>query len=150
MLETTYIHITGVGRRTERAIHKERLIDWRSFLKAPPPINPRKKRLILKSLPESLTALKRGDITYFSRRLSPGEHWRLLDAFREKVVFLDIETCSPFACPNSLTVVGLYDERGYKAFVAGVDMDALPQALQRYDIVVTYNGKCFDLSLIHI
>jgi len=148
MLETTYIHIMGVGRRTERAIHKERLIDWRSFLKAPPPISPHKKRLILENLPESLAALKRGDIAYFSRRLPRGEHWRLLDAFRERVVFLDIETCSPLARPDSLTVVGLYDERGYKAFVAGVDMDALPQALQRYDIIVTYNGKCFDVPFL--
>lgn len=148
MLETTYIHITGVGRRTERAIHKKRLVDWRSFLKAPPAINPHKKRLILESLPESLEALERGDITYFSRRLPPGEHWRLLDAFRSRAVFLDIETCSPLARPDSLTVVGICDERGYRAFVAGVDMHALPQALQRYDIFVTYNGKCFDIPFL--
>ncbi|RKY12533.1 MAG: exonuclease [Planctomycetota bacterium] len=148
MLETTYIHIAGIGRRTERAIHRERLVDWRSFLKAPPPINPQKKRLILESLPESLEALERGDITYFSRRLPPGEHWRLLDAFRSRAVFLDIETCSPLARPDSLTVVGLYDERGYRAFVAGVDMHTLPQALQRYDIIVTYNGKCFDIPFL--
>ena len=148
MLEATYIHIPGIGYRTERAIHRDGLITWNRFLQNPPRLNPRQRARILAHLPDSLNALREGRVHFFARNLPPGEHWRLLPAFKDRAVCLDIETCSPYPDPGSLTVVGLYDFREYQVLVAGIDMEALPEMLMRYDVIVTYNGKRFDIPFL--
>ena len=42
-------------------------------------------------------------------------------------------------------MVGLYDGRKYQLFVDGENLQDLPKHLQKYSLVVTFNGSGFDL-----
>jgi uncharacterized protein YprB with RNaseH-like and TPR domain len=150
MLTETYIHIPGVSIRAEKTIHAGGVCDWNRFLEAPPRLHPRLCNIVRNALPESLSALRAKDISFFSSRLPPAEHWRLLKDFSYSSACLDIETtgCSPYN--SKITVVGVFANGRYYAFTSDSDVETAAEFLSRFAILVTYNGKRFDVPfLVH-
>lgn len=51
---------------------------------------------------------------------------------------------------SKITVVGIYDKnkKTAKTFVRGIDLDQVPDELEKYKMLITYNGACFDLPFI--
>ena len=77
--------------------------------------------------------------------------WRLYDFFREDSVFLDIETTGLSKSNNDITVIGLYDGISTKMMIKGInlDIDSLKKELQKYKLIVTFNGAAFDIPFIN-
>ncbi len=90
----------------------------------------------------------RDDIGFFDDRLPAGEKWRLFEAFRNRAVYLDIETSGYDQWNNDITVIGLFDGCRVQTFVNGRNLEAFEIAISRYDLVITFNGACFDLPFI--
>jgi uncharacterized protein YprB with RNaseH-like and TPR domain len=90
----------------------------------------------------------RGDIRFFSDRLSSGDMWRIYDAFKQKVVYLDIETSGGYLGMDEITVIGIYDGLRVQSFVNGTNLDEFEIAIAQYDLVITFNGTTFDLPFI--
>jgi uncharacterized protein YprB with RNaseH-like and TPR domain len=88
------------------------------------------------------------DIRYFSRRLSSVNAWRLFDAFKNRAVYLDIETSGGYQGLDEITVIGLYDGRNTQTFVNGDNLDRFEIAVADYDMVITFSGSAFDLPFI--
>jgi uncharacterized protein len=148
MLENTFIHIPGIGPKTEQTLWNRGIYRWHNFLHHEKPVfSPAKDRLIHQHLEDSLA--HRDHIGFFNDRLPAGEKWRLFDAFRHRVVYLDIETSGYDQWSNDITVIGLYDGDRVQTFVNGKDLDAFEMAVAEYDLVVTFNGACFDLPFIN-
>ena len=78
------------------------------------------------------------------------EMWRLYDFFKEDAVFLDIETTGLSKSNDDITVFGLYDGINTKIMIKGINLDynALKKELQKYKLIVTFNGASFDLPFI--
>jgi uncharacterized protein YprB with RNaseH-like and TPR domain len=74
--------------------------------------------------------------------------WRFFDAFKEKTVYLDIETSGGYQGIDEITVIGLFDGNEVRTFINGIDLDEFEIAIDLYDLVVTFNGTCFDLPFI--
>ena len=147
MLEKTFIHIPGIGLITERKIWNRGINNWRDFLDHPEPVfSPVKDRSVHQHLEDSLA--HRQDIGFFDERLPAGEKWRLFDTFKHRVVYLDIETSGYDPWDSDITVIGLYDGTRVQTFVNGKNLDAFETAVANYDLVVTFNGACFDLPFI--
>jgi uncharacterized protein YprB with RNaseH-like and TPR domain len=147
MLERTFIHIPGIGPKTEQRIWKRGIRSWRDFLDHPEPVfSPVKNRAVHQHLEDSLA--NRQNIGFFDDKLPAGEKWRLFDAFRRRVVYLDIETSGYDQWDNDITVIGLYDGNGIQTFVNGKNLESFEMAIADYDLVITFNGACFDLPFI--
>ncbi|OQY42439.1 MAG: hypothetical protein B6240_13950 [Desulfobacteraceae bacterium 4572_87] len=147
MLEKTFIHIPGIGPVTERKIWTRGINSWRDFLNHPEPVfSPVKDRSIHQHLEDSL--VNRRNIGFFDDRLPAGEKWRLFDDFKDRVVYLDIETSGYDPWTSNITVIGIYDGHGVQTFINGKNLDAFELAIAEYDLVVTFNGACFDLPFI--
>lgn len=147
MLKNTFVHIQGIGPRTERMLWAEGVRTWGDYLARPSPVvSPSRDRLVRCELERSLAHL--GEVAYFSRRLQNREAWRLFETFRARTVYLDIETSGGFEGYDEITVIGLYDGKCTQTFVNGVNLEAFEVALADYDVVVTFNGACFDLPYI--
>ena len=147
MLEHTFIHIPGIGPKTEQRIWKRGIHRWQDFLRHKKPVfSPGKDRLIHENLEASLA--HRDHIGYFNDKLPAGEKWRLFDAFKHRAVYLDIETTGYDQWSSDITVIGLYDGDRVQTFVNGKNLDAFEMAIARYDLGVTFNGACFDLPFI--
>jgi uncharacterized protein YprB with RNaseH-like and TPR domain len=74
--------------------------------------------------------------------------WRLYADFRHRAAFLDIETTGLSHQFAELTLVGLLDFDGYRAFVRDENLEELREAIEEYDLLVTFNGASFDLPFI--
>jgi len=147
MLKQTFIHIPGIGARTERALWKRGIRTWEDFLGCKGPVfSPARDALIRRELEASLQNLS--SALYFRDRLPPTETWRLFKRFEETAVYLDIETSGGYDGMDEITVIGLYDGRKVQTFVNGINLDAFEIAVADYRVVITFNGTCFDLPYI--
>jgi hypothetical protein len=96
----------------------------------------------------SQEAISHGNIYFFTQLLQPREHWRLYPDFRGVTVYLDIETGPIGPGRQGITVIGLYDGQTYLSFVRGENLHSFEQYIRQYDLLVTFNGKAFDIPVI--
>jgi uncharacterized protein YprB with RNaseH-like and TPR domain len=150
MLRHTFQHIPGLGERRERALWRRGLYTWDDLL-----ADPQRSGLPPALLSEALAlmqlskeALQQGNIYFFAQLLPAREHWRLYGEFREATAYLDIETGPLGAGRQGITVIGLFDGREFRSFVRGHNLHTFEDHLRRYDLLVTFNGKSFDLPYI--
>ena len=88
MLRHTFIHIQGIGEKTERRLWDKGILTWDDFLNASGrTFSSARDRFVREDLELSLR--HRHDIRFFSKRLSAGHMWRLFHDFREAAVYLD-------------------------------------------------------------
>jgi uncharacterized protein YprB with RNaseH-like and TPR domain len=85
-------------------------------------------------------------VRYFADRLPSRELWRLFPDFRHQAAFLDIETTG-LAAPE-ITTIALYDGRRIRYYIHGHNLDRFPDDIRGYSLIITYNGKTFDVPLI--
>ncbi|MGQ0797196.1 MAG: ribonuclease H-like domain-containing protein [Methanobacteriota archaeon] len=150
MLRETFLHVDGVGYRTEERLWRAGVLSWDEFPRRAgrAGIKGTRARRIEEELGRSEDALRRGRYRYFASCLPPREHWRAWPDFRGDVAYLDIETTGLSIGRDAVTVVGVYDGRRERSFVKGVNLSMLPDALARARLLVTYNGVQFDVPFL--
>ena len=91
MLRSTFMHIPGVGPKTEREFWAAGVTDWDAFDGgAALTLTASRRRAIHDVLAESDEQLSRRNAAFFADRMPAGEQWRLFDAFRDHTAYLDI------------------------------------------------------------
>jgi uncharacterized protein YprB with RNaseH-like and TPR domain/predicted nuclease with RNAse H fold len=153
VLEQTFIHIPGVGRQTERELWASGIHDWDDadrFEKRFGRVRIGLQRKLDDYIPRSRAAIKRKDAAFFERLSLLGEAWRLFPEFSDSCIYLDIETTGLSTVFDTVTMVGLYDGRRYQLFVDGDNLQDFPVYLQKYPVLVTFNGSGFDLRFLKL
>lgn len=150
MLKNTFLHIPGVGKRTEEKLWENKVIFWEDFFqnqrKIPLPKNLLKR--IEKHLLLSLKALKEKDILFFYKSLPSTDYWRIYPEFKTEAVFLDIETTGLSPYQSEITVVGVYNGDTYCSFVRGINLEKFKEEIKKYRLVITYGGSRFDIPFL--
>ncbi len=153
MLEQTFIHIPGIGRRTEYELWRAGVTSWdyfADFFTQPAAISRALRRRLETHIPQSIEARQRKDAGFFRRLSVLGEAWRLFPAFADQCVYLDIETTGLSPVFDTVTMVGLFDGCRYDVFIDGENLQNLPERLKQYSVVVTFNGAGFDLRFLKL
>jgi len=153
MLDRTFIHIPGIGRRTELELWQAGITSWNElpeFLTRSAAIGPGLRRRLETYVPQSIDAVRRKDAAFFARLSHVGEAWRLFAEFAGQCVYLDIETTGLSSVFDTVTMVGLFDGRRYQTFIDGQNLQDLPGELKKYSVVVTFNGAGFDLRFLRL
>ena len=150
MLPHTFIHLPGIGPVTERELWDSGILTWDEFLDASGlPTRAHSQQTRLKSiLVECRQRFLDMDSSYFAHAIPHRESWRMYADFRANAAFLDIETTGLSPDRSIITLVGILDSDGYHSFVHGRNLDDLREAVEKYDLIVTYNGASFDLPFI--
>jgi uncharacterized protein YprB with RNaseH-like and TPR domain len=147
LLEHTFIHIKGIGRKTEQRLWEQGIRTWRDFqITRKTILSPSRDRFIRSELEVSVKHMD--DIRFFRDRLSSGDMWRLFAPFKDRAVYLDIETNGGYQGVDEITVIGLYDGTTVQTFVNGINLDEFEMAIAPFELVVTFNGATFDLPII--
>jgi hypothetical protein len=149
-LNSTFIHLPGIGRHRERALWKKDILDWNRFLEAATNgiLSPATYRNAVTGVRESLWAVERRDVSFFTASLPECELWRLYPEFGDDTLFLDIETTGIGTENNNVTLIGTFSNGSLSLFVAGVNLSDFPCHIAKYPIVVTFNGSQFDLPFL--
>ncbi len=146
MLTKTFIHAPGVGPQTERSLWQQGCSCWDDYLSAKRPFScgSASKDAFRKTIERSRDALAFGEHQFFARKLKQKHAWRAWKEFEESCVYLDIETDGG----SDITVVGLYDSKGFKALVKGEDLGNFPDVISHYSTIVSFFGTGFDLPVL--
>ncbi|MEA3400831.1 MAG: ribonuclease H-like domain-containing protein [Armatimonadota bacterium] len=150
MLEHTFLHLPGVGEKTERSLWEQGIVTWADAIDSgacPTGFSSGRWGQTCRLLEQSLRSLQRGDHRHFAEALASAEHWRAWRDFRRGAAYLDIETtgCSSH---DQVTVVGLYDGVRTCSFISGDNLDQLPEVISQYSMLVTFNGSSFDVPFL--
>jgi uncharacterized protein YprB with RNaseH-like and TPR domain/predicted nuclease with RNAse H fold len=153
MLQSTFIHIPGIGKQTELDLWKCGIQSWDDaalFEKRFGSVGARLQQKLDDFIPLSQEAVRRKDASFFARLSTLGEAWRIFPEFADRCIYLDIETTGLSSVFDMVTMVGVYDGRKYKAFVQGDNLQELPSFLRNYSVIVTFNGSGFDLRFLKL
>jgi len=145
MLEHTFIHLPDIGPIRERQLWEDGVKTWDDFL-ARYGDSPN-HRHHCKKLASSKYALRLGDANHFADALPSNETWRAFPHFRD-AAYLDIETTGLGNGRDYITVIGVYDGKKVHSYVHGDNLFDFKADIQKYDLVVTFNGSQFDLPFI--
>jgi uncharacterized protein len=148
VLRKTFCHVPGVGLRAEQQLWAEGVVSWDTFGAAGAALSARRRERLARHLEESHRQLAANNPAFFAETLPTGEHWRLYPEFRESVAYLDIETTGLGGPGDHITTIALYDGRTIRHYVHGRNLAEFAYDIQGYKLLVTYNGKCFDLPFL--
>jgi len=152
VIRNSFIFLERVGNRLEKNLWSNGIPDWESFLKKEDIQGLSKSRKLYydRKLMEARKELFNSNSAYFMNILPQSENWRLYNFFKEDSVFLDIETTGLSKNYDDITVFGLYDGINTKTMIQGINLNynELKKELEKYKLIVTFNGACFDLPFI--
>jgi uncharacterized protein YprB with RNaseH-like and TPR domain len=146
MLLHTFCHIPGIGAGSERGLWEAGIRHWDDVAGADLP-SCRKDKL-LRHTEESEARLADGDASFFAEGLNSTEQWRLFSEFKDRVAYLDIETTGLSGRHHEVTTIAVYDGDRVHTYVNGQNLYDFLEDIENYDLLVTYNGKTFDLPFL--
>jgi len=149
MLHNTFVHIPGIGETTERRLWQAGVETWDDF-RPPYPVflSAQKVRLIQDHLARSRAQAEQQADHEFFRQLPTAQRWRVFPLYRHAVAYLDIETTGLSFTDHCITTVSLYDGKEVFTYVQGENLADFAEDIGRYQLLVTYNGKAFDVPML--
>lgn len=151
MLVNSFIFLEGVGVARERALWRAGVDSWNRFLEEGriPGMSAGRKTQADVILNDARERLRKRDGQHFNTLLKTKDHWRCYEEFKERAIYLDIETTGT-SSRAPITMIGMYDGRRMHTLVKGQNLteDNLRAILGHAGMIVTFNGASFDLPVI--
>jgi len=149
MLEHTFCHIPGIGPKTEGRLWSSGVLSWSDVAEdVSAPLSPGKTQQLRSYIDASIAQLADNNPDYFAEHLSADLHWRMFPDFRDSVAYLDIETTGLGPAYDHITTIALYDGQSIYHYVHGDNLLDFVDDIGKYQLLVTYNGKSFDVPFI--
>jgi len=146
MIENTFLHIKGVGKKAETGIWSKNYFTWNDFIRKAG--NSKRNHNIKLELVKSQAALEIKDPKYFEGKLNRVDKWRFFNYFKDSVAYIDIESTGFKGNNNYITTIALYDSKEVFYYVHGKNLKDFKRDIKKYDLIITYNGDLFDLPFI--
>jgi uncharacterized protein len=148
MIKSTFQCFDGIGDNGEARLWRDGCLCWRDFRNgAADCLSISKQERVLAQLGQAEAAYAGGALDWFLNRLKGPAALRVLHDFMSDALFLDIETTG--LGPNAqVTSVATWRDGEAKCFVRGFNLDDFLAELATAKLLVTYNGKRFDLPFL--
>lgn len=149
ILQNTFCHIPSVTPAFESKLWKAGIQSWGQAHGIPEDgASEAKRKLLNMYAARSARELHNLNVDFFSEGLPAAEHWRLFPEFRDHIAYVDIETTGLSAGWDKITTIALYDGRRIRWYVNGENLTQFKRDIGEYKLIVTYNGKCFDVPFL--
>lgn len=149
MLKKTFCHVEGISENTEKILWDNGVSNWDYFIENFENINCISKSKLNKIKSElffSQENLKENNLLYFKDKIPQKEYFRLKNY--GKIAYVDIETTGLSKYTDIITMIGIYDGKTAKSYIQGQDLNQAYEKLKEFNIIVTFNGKSFDMPFI--
>jgi uncharacterized protein YprB with RNaseH-like and TPR domain len=148
MLRNTFCHIPGVSAAYEAELWLQGVHSWEQLREHATTFPSAKRETTLDHLTASERNLQQANMQFFSRLLPSRLHWRLFPVFRKRTAYLDIETTGLSRYRDHITTIALFDGDNIRYYVQGQNLESFREDITAYELLVTYNGKAFDIPFI--
>ena len=144
ILPETFVHLAGIGAKTEQRLWRAGVHDWEALERTP-----LGRRVgVGRAIEESRLALDTGNLDYFFTALPDSERWRAYADFGSQFVAVDIETTGLSNTYDEVTVIGIEHEGEYRTYVRGANLEEAAEVLAGATGLITFNGALFDLPFV--
>lgn len=152
MLRNTFCHIPRVGVKTETRFWEAGVRTWDDML-ALDQDQCRELRVpvtatVRDTIAESERALDQGDAGHFAERLPANQAWRLYETFQDQAAYLDIETTGVGRGLDYVTSIALHGGGRTRWYVHGRNLEQFLDDILEFKLLVTFNGRCFDVPFL--
>ena len=149
MLHISFLHIPSIGESTEKRLWNSGIRTVDEFLESPPDfLSLNKRRKIEAHIHLSKDKIRSKDARYFYDNLPSREHWRIFKEYKDATAYIDIETTGLGSPEDIITTIALYDGKNINYYINGKNLTDFKKDIQKYKVIVTYNGKTFDVPFI--
>ena len=148
MLRNTFRHIKGIGENTEKKLWFNGIDCWDKARVGTCGFKGSRLESFHSQLKRSQEELDGNNARFFADLLPASAHWRIFPEFKSHVGYLDIETTGLYSRADYVTTIVLYDGHRVRHYVQGQNLDRFEDDMGDFRLIVTYNGKCFDLPFI--
>ena len=147
-IENSFIPVEGVGEKTEQKLWQAGVTTWDEFDGSV--VGPTRANRISDFITTARNHLDEGNARFFGEMFPTNSYWRLYENFSEETCFLDIETTGLNEWNDDVTMVGLYRGEEMTTLIRGENLSqkALTDELHQAKLLVTFNGKEFDLPFL--
>jgi hypothetical protein len=143
MVESTFQLARGFGPGRERRLWQAGIARW-DELGASPGVDGKLRAAV----DDAAAAYAARDADRLAALLPTREHWRLYDAFGDGAAYVDIETSDDVVGFAGISAIGILDRRGPRLLLAGRDLDAFVDVARGWSMLVTFNGRSFDVPIL--
>lgn len=151
MIRNTFVLLPSVGPKKEKAIWESGVRTWDDFVSSEmvSTMKPVAKENADVVLTQAMELMDEGECGALADMTPKGEHWRLFGDFKGNAKYLDIET-DRLSRDSLVTVVTVHSKKETVTLTHGIDLDpeTLSDALDGTDLLVTFNGSCFDVPVL--
>ena len=151
MIRNTFVLLPSVGAKKERAIWESGVRTWDDFVSSENvcTMKPQAKERNDIILTQAMELMDDGECGALADMTPRSEHWRLFGDFREGAKYLDIET-DGLSRDALVTLVTVHSPKETVTLTEGIDLspETLADALEGTEILVTFNGSCFDVPVL--
>ncbi len=149
MLQHTFQHIQGIGKKTESDLWEAGIHSWNDIYMNSTTLPAKTLGKIRTAIDESVQQLNHNNTPAYFYKLMPSKiHWRLFPDFIDSAVFLDIETTGLEYGSSEITTIALYDGSSIRHYTNGINLSDFQHDIFEYELIITYNGKTFDIPFI--
>jgi uncharacterized protein YprB with RNaseH-like and TPR domain len=151
MLENTFLHIPKIGPVSEKSLWEKGIRTWDDLLddRAGRLIASKRYETMVDHVLASKQSIADGNPSFFASGMSHQHIWRIFPHFRNRTAYLDIETTGFInEYGTYITTIVLLDKNGIRWYVHGDNLAEFKDDIFDYDVLVTYNGKTFDVPFI--
>jgi uncharacterized protein len=149
MIKQTFLHLSGIGEKTESNYWNRGINNWDDLENSLcSSALSRNSPLLKNQIALSRKSFDQTEVRFFSKRLPVNQQWRLFADFFHTAAYLDIETTGLGNHEDHITTISLYDGKKLSYYVWGENLEQFVDDIREYSLLVTYNGKCFDLPFL--
>ena len=151
LLRRSFIHLKGVGPRSERHLWKQGIADWDSLaIEAPRHFRGKRLETVLASLAESFEAWDAGDLYFFDRALPGHDRWRMIPGCFADVAYFDIEASGGGLPPLAYSTTIAFYFRGQllQEHSPEPKRDLIAYILEHASMLCTYSGASYDIPFL--
>jgi len=150
MLRTSFCFIPGIGEKTEKDLWRQGILSWDDLVDTAffRNLSATRNHVISRYLRNAYKALMQHDSGFFADSLPQREYWRAYKEFRDKTVFLDIETTGLSLYYDHISLIGCFDGKGFHTFIRGSNLEDISDYLREFEVIVTFNGRMFDIPFV--
>ena len=142
ILRNTFIHLKGIGPQKEAALWEDGIMTHEDALD---------KNILAtrrNCLRNSRHDIENRNFYQFYEGMSSKDHWRLFGDLIGETAYVDIETTGLTSSTDIITTAVVHSLRNTHVFVNGMNLEELPGHLSKFKLIITYNGKSFDIPFI--
>jgi len=147
MLRNTFIHLPHIGKFTEQRLWENGITTWGEVISQKNEYALRFSHInhLLKLSEEKLV---NKDVKFFTDRLTSEHQWRIFRQFQNQTAYLDIETTGLGRPKDHITTIAVYDGNEIYHYVHGKNLEQFKRDITKFRVLITFNGKCFDIPFI--